>query len=447
MIFPKLQLTDAGLALLTKVVADSEELHFTKLGLGSGSTAGTSDMTNLVSSITITSFTKGVGAASMTGVLDNANVQTGYYATELGVYAQDPDDGEILYAYAFNGSNPTYIPPASSASYERVNLTVVVAIGDAEEVTATIGEFIGYAKLDDFNAHVADKNNPHGVSATQIGLGNVPNVSTDNQTPTFTEASTLANIDSGETLKVILGKIKKVISSFVSHLSANNPHGIDPAKINAYDMDFPSITSVTDFDLLKTPGCYLVSGNNLQHAPHFGSLFRVDVTGLYHNTALVETTILRQISTAPTGGDIYSRLYVRYVTGSEVIEQWTAWEYMWDQDASAIFEPTGYYNYRSTLLPGVLEDATHVSFVIPVARSLEKITSVSVNGNITCWIYGVAGRLDSDNSYGNAYSSATAVKEGDHHIRVTLTGTFSGTVKTPVMVEFKYEPVLKFSAS
>ena len=222
MIFPKLQLTTAGLALLTKVVADSEELHFTKLGLGSGSTAGTSAMTNLVSSITITSLEKGTGAASMTGVLDNANLQTGYNATELGVYAQDPDDGEILYAYAFNGTNPTYIPAASSGSYERINLTVVVAIGDAEEVTATIGEFTGYASLEDFNAHVADTSNPHVVTAAQVGLGNVPNVSTDNQTPTFTEASTLENIASGETLKVILGKTKKAISALIDHITAKN---------------------------------------------------------------------------------------------------------------------------------------------------------------------------------------------------------------------------------
>lgn len=44
---------------------------------------------------------------------------------------------------------------------------------------------------------------------SEVGLGNVPNVSTNDQTPTFTEASTRANIASGEKLSVILGKIKK----------------------------------------------------------------------------------------------------------------------------------------------------------------------------------------------------------------------------------------------
>ena len=46
-------------------------------------------------------------------------------------------------------------------------------------------------------------------TASEVGLGNVPNVSTNDQTPTFTEASTRANIASGEKLSVILGKIKK----------------------------------------------------------------------------------------------------------------------------------------------------------------------------------------------------------------------------------------------
>ena len=44
---------------------------------------------------------------------------------------------------------------------------------------------------------------------SEVGLGNVPNVTTNNQTPTFTQATTRANIASGEKLSVILGKIMK----------------------------------------------------------------------------------------------------------------------------------------------------------------------------------------------------------------------------------------------
>lgn len=47
------------------------------------------------------------------------------------------------------------------------------------------------------------------LSKTNVGLGNVPNVTTNNQTPTFSQASTRANIASGEKLSVLFGKIMK----------------------------------------------------------------------------------------------------------------------------------------------------------------------------------------------------------------------------------------------
>ena len=57
--------------------------------------------------------------------------------------------------------------------------------------------------------HPGSGTNPHGTTKSDVGLGNVPNVTTDNQTPSFTEASTRANIATGEKLSVIFGKIKK----------------------------------------------------------------------------------------------------------------------------------------------------------------------------------------------------------------------------------------------
>lgn len=50
------------------------------------------------------------------------------------------------------------------------------------------------------------------ITKENIGLGNVPNTTTDNQTPTFTQASTRTNIASGEKLSVLFGKIMKYFS-------------------------------------------------------------------------------------------------------------------------------------------------------------------------------------------------------------------------------------------
>ena len=49
--------------------------------------------------------------------------------------------------------------------------------------------------------------NPHGTTKSDVGLGNVPNVATNDQTPTYTEASSLAKLTSGEKLSVAFGNI------------------------------------------------------------------------------------------------------------------------------------------------------------------------------------------------------------------------------------------------
>jgi len=66
--------------------------------------------------------------------------------------------------------------------------------------------------------------NPHKVTKSDVGLGNVPNVTTDNQTPSFTPATTLANITSKEKLTVMLGKIAKAIADFITHKGDKTSH-------------------------------------------------------------------------------------------------------------------------------------------------------------------------------------------------------------------------------
>ena len=122
---------------------------------------------------------------------------------------------------------------------------MVVAVGDAEQVTATLGEYSGYASKQDLKDHIDDHNNPHHVTAEQVGLGNVPNVTPTNQQPVFsndyitkTDGSyDVQNIASGEKLGNILRKIRTAIAAFIAHLSAKNPHKISAADISAAAMD------------------------------------------------------------------------------------------------------------------------------------------------------------------------------------------------------------------
>lgn len=88
--------------------------------------------------------------------------------------------------------------------------------------------------ITDLISHLANTSNPHNVTASNVGLGNVPNVATNNQTPTYTAASSLTALSSGEKLSVAFGKIAKAVSDLISHLSSkSNPHEVTASQIGA----------------------------------------------------------------------------------------------------------------------------------------------------------------------------------------------------------------------
>lgn len=84
----------------------------------------------------------------------------------------------------------------------------------------------------EFDAHAASKSNPHGVTKTQVGLGNVPNVATNDQTPTYSESAALAQLSSGEKLSAALGKLARAVRSLMEHLANTaNPHGVTKSQV------------------------------------------------------------------------------------------------------------------------------------------------------------------------------------------------------------------------
>lgn len=95
-----------------------------------------------------------------------------------------------------NNQTPTYS--------QNSTLSNIVS---GEKISVSFGKIM--KAIADLISHIGSKSNPHSVTKSQVGLDKVPNVTTDNQSPTFTEAATRANITSGETLSTLFGKIKK----------------------------------------------------------------------------------------------------------------------------------------------------------------------------------------------------------------------------------------------
>ena len=114
----------------------------------------------------------------------------------------------------------------TSDANKPVSTAQATAIADAKKAGTDAQSAI--------DAHEALTNNPHGVTAAQVGLGNVPNVTTNNQKPTFTAASSLSALTSGNTLSVQFGKIAKAITDLIAHLAnKSNPHGVTSAQVGA----------------------------------------------------------------------------------------------------------------------------------------------------------------------------------------------------------------------
>ncbi|MEK8128653.1 hypothetical protein WMW72_12120 [Paenibacillus filicis] len=73
----------------------------------------------------------------MRGMFDNGNITTPTYTCEVGLFALDPQDGEILYSYANAGTQGDTIPPISSGPLSK-QFQLNAAIGNASNVTATV---------------------------------------------------------------------------------------------------------------------------------------------------------------------------------------------------------------------------------------------------------------------------------------------------------------------
>lgn len=106
--------------------------------------------------------------------------------------------------------------------------------------------------------------NPHGTTKSDVGLGNVPNVTTNDQTPSYTEATSLTKLTSGEKLSVAFGKISKAITDLISHIGDSIKHitstertNWNSAKTHADSDHAPSNAQANVIEIVKVNGTAL----------------------------------------------------------------------------------------------------------------------------------------------------------------------------------------------
>ena len=183
--FSKLVITAKGQALIAKMIAGVGNIEFTKVS-ASSTTYTLSQLealtalsnvkqTSLISKKTITNNV----AIKLEAAFTNTDLTAGYNMKALGLYAKDPDAGEILYAVTIETSGNCYMPPYNgitvSGAYiqlvttvgnaDSVNLKVdpaaVATIGDIQELEAKIADlqaFVGYTDAHIYGVEVDFKN-------------------------------------------------------------------------------------------------------------------------------------------------------------------------------------------------------------------------------------------------------------------------------------------------
>lgn len=231
-------LTDAGKNLLLRALT-GETITFTKIQLGNGPAQDARTAAGLVNPLLTVELSKievGEEYVTLTAAFTNGTVTSGFHITEAGFYAKDPDDDskELLYALGNEDESTADYVPNNANRILEMEFNALLFIGDAENVAAAINSSLVYASAADLEAHTGNVENPHNVTKEQVGLGNVPNRSTNDQTPTYDTATTFATLSSGEKVSTAFGKIKLAITNLINHIAnKSNPHGVTASQVNA----------------------------------------------------------------------------------------------------------------------------------------------------------------------------------------------------------------------
>lgn len=179
--FSKLVITNKGQALIAKMIAGTGNIDFTKICTSStqyteNQLVGLTSLSNVKQTSLISKVTRtNEVAIKVEAAFTNTDLTAGYYMRTIGLYAVDPDIGEILYAVTIETSGNCYMPPYNGVTVSGAYVQLVTTVGNAESVSlevdaaavATIGDikelqeqiadleaFVGYTDADIYGVEV-----------------------------------------------------------------------------------------------------------------------------------------------------------------------------------------------------------------------------------------------------------------------------------------------------
>lgn len=242
--FGGLILTNRGRNLQSKAQAGIT-LQYTRIGVGDGHLGSTSilDLNNLVNEVMSLDITKlkvlGDGRAVIGTVLSNQNMTEGFYFREIGLFAEDPDLGEVLYCYGNAGELAEYISAGGGTDIIEKSIDIQTIVGNAENISAVINESLVYATkedLENIEIPVTSVNNKTGdvkLTAEDVGA----------ETPDGAQAkvNALAGEGNTKTVKDLDEEIAAHKADYIQH----TPYAIATGN-DSYAVSIPGISSLVE---------------------------------------------------------------------------------------------------------------------------------------------------------------------------------------------------------
>lgn len=216
--FKTLQLTNAGAQLLSKELSGETTICLVRMECGDGianDAQKVNTLVNKVIEVPILNQSRNGEIITVEGTLTNEELEREFRWTELGIIAEDNEGTEtLLYYTSANGGVGTAIPANEGTTKIEIAIRAQMVIGAASNISVSVKDRV-YASREELETHAKNKENPHKVTAEQVGLEKVQNVSTNDQTPTYQSREELSELVSGEKLSTAMSKIACAVKQVI----------------------------------------------------------------------------------------------------------------------------------------------------------------------------------------------------------------------------------------
>lgn len=149
--FKSAVITTKGQALIAKVVAGTTQFQFTKIAVSentlSGDLASKTGIGTIKQSEKVASVVRQNGSnVKVSASFSNQTLGQGYYVRNIGLYANDPQEGEILYSISVadeSTATADWMPPFNGIGVSSLLVDLVTAVSNASSVNVTVDPTAG----------------------------------------------------------------------------------------------------------------------------------------------------------------------------------------------------------------------------------------------------------------------------------------------------------------